>query len=190
MKATQGTQLLVTGKMLVAEPFMLDPNFKRTVVLVADYTREEGTVGFILNKPLEVRLPELTSDFGDFEVPVHYGGPVDNDSMYFIHDAGDLLEGSIQISRGVYWSGNYEKLRFLVEHKLILPHNIRFYIGYSGWSKGQLESEMMTQSWIVSELEPNFVFKSNPRMLWKEILEYKGMHYSALSKLEGDELMN
>ncbi len=181
---------LATGQVLISEPFMLDPNFKRTAVLLADYHKDEGSVGFILNRKTELKLSDLTSDFGDFEAVIHYGGPVDNDSMYFIHCVGDLLDDSLKISRGVYWSGNYEKLKFLIDCKLILSQHIRFYIGYSGWSKGQLEEELITGSWLVSEMEPNFIFKSNPDHLWKEILDHKGNHYSAISDLEGDELMN
>lgn len=190
MKKPEGISLLETGKLLIAEPFMLDPHFKRTVVLMADYSVEEGSVGFILNKKMEVKLEELTSDFGELDAPVHYGGPVDTNSMYFIHNVGDLLDDSIKISRGVYWSGDYDKLKFLVDCQLIQAHNIRFYIGYSGWSKDQLEDELKTRSWLISEMEPNFIFKNPPDNLWKEILDYKGYHFSALSALEGDELMN
>src|SRR6185436_10140981 len=92
-----------TGKVLVAEPFMLDPHFKRKVVLLADHHTEEGTVGFILNKKTAFKLSEVTADFGDFDADVFYGGPVDNNSMYFIHNVGELLEDSIKICSGVYW---------------------------------------------------------------------------------------
>lgn len=179
-----------TGKVLVSEPFMLDIHFKRTVVLLADHHADEGTVGFILNKKTGLKLSDVTNDFGDFECEVLYGGPVDNNSMYFIHNAGDLLDDSIQISRGVYWSGNYEKLKVLIDCKLISASNIRFYIGYSGWSAGQLEEELKDPSWIISDMDPNYIFKTDPEKLWKDILDTKGFHYSALSQIEGDELMN
>lgn len=179
-----------TGKVLIAEPFMLDAHFKRTVVLLADHHPDEGTVGFILNKKTDLKLHEVTADFGDFESDVYYGGPVDNNSMYFIHNAGAILDDSIQICRGVYWSGNYEKLKVLIDCKLILASNIRFYIGYSGWTAGQLEEELKDPSWIVADMDANFIFKVNPETLWKDILDTKGYHYSAISQIEGDELMN
>lgn len=190
MDDSMNNKEIKTGSLLLSEPFMMDPNFKRTVVLVADYHKEEGTVGFILNKSMNIKLADLTDDFGDFEASVHYGGPVDNDSMYFIHNVGDLLEDSLKISRSVYWSGNYEKLKFLIENKLIKEDNIKFYIGYSGWTAGQLEDELKENSWMISDMEPNFIFKNKPDQLWKEILSYKGQHFSAISDLEGDELMN
>jgi putative transcriptional regulator len=179
-----------TGKVLIAEPFMLDPHFKRTVVLLADHHPDEGTVGFILNKKMDLKLGEVTSDFGEFEANVFYGGPVDNNSMYFIHNVGELLEDSIKICRGIFWSGNYEKLKVLIDCKLIQPNNIRFYIGYSGWSEGQLEQELKDPSWIVGDMDSNFIFKADPDKLWREILDTKGYHFSALSQIEGDELMN
>lgn len=182
--------LPATGKILVAEPFMLDIHFKRTVVLLADHHVEEGTVGFILNKKMSVKVQDVTSDFGEFDADVFYGGPVDNNSMYFIHNTGELLEDSIKIGRGVYWSGNYEKLRVLIDCKLIKPENIRFYIGYSGWSAGQLEEELKDPSWVVADLDANYIFKADPSKLWKEIMDTKGYHYSAISEIEGDELMN
>ncbi len=179
-----------TGSVLISEPFMLDPHFKRSVVLLADHHADEGTIGFILNRKTNLKLSEITDDFGEFISDVYYGGPVDTNSMYFIHNVGDLLEDSVMVSNGVYWSGNYSKLKVLIDCKLIQSDNIRFYIGYSGWSAGQLEEELKDPSWIVSEMDPNFIFNSNSETLWKSILELKGYHYSVLSQIEGDELMN
>lgn len=190
MTKHNATNKVITGKALIAEPFMMDAHFKRTVVLLADHHQDEGTVGFILNKKTDLKLGDITNDFGDFDASVYYGGPVDNNSMYFIHNVGDLLDDSIKISPGVFWSGNYEKLRVLMDCKLISSENIRFYIGYSGWSCGQLEEELKDPSWIVSDLDANFIFKMDSAILWKAILETKGYHYSALSQIEGDELMN
>jgi len=190
MKYLSDSQVLRTGKLLIAKPFMLDPHFKRAVVLVADHDKEEGTVGFILNRKTGLKLKELTDDFGEFDADVYYGGPVDNGSMYFIHTAGNILDDSIEISPGIYWSGDYEKLRILIECKLISNDSIRFYIGYSGWSNGQLEEEMKDPAWIVSDMDSNYLYKSNPEHLWKEILDQMGYHFSAIGRLEGDELMN
>lgn len=190
MKHRNESRSVETGKLLIAEPFMLDPHFKRSVVLIADHDKEEGTVGFILNRKTGLKLNELTEDFGEFEADVFYGGPVDNNSMYFIHTAGNILDNSLEICPGIYRSGDYDKLKILIECKLITSASIRFYIGYSGWSAGQLEEEMKDPAWIVSDMDPNYLYKSNPEQLWKEILDQMGYHYSAIGRLEGDELMN
>jgi putative transcriptional regulator len=119
-----------TGNILLAEPFMLDPNFRRSVVLLCDH-HDEGSIGFILNKPLNRSIDEIIPDFPEFKSEVFYGGPVATDTIHFIHSVGDLVEDSVEVSRGVYWGGDYEKLKFLIESELILPDNIRFFIGYS-----------------------------------------------------------
>ena len=131
-----------TGSILIAEPFMVDPNFKRSVVAVCDYTEEEGTVGFVLNKPLGLQINELITDFPSFDADVYFGGPVQTDSIHYVHNVGDLLDNSTKVIDGVWWGGDFEKLKFLIRSDMVQPHNIRFFVGYSGWSPGQLEEEM------------------------------------------------
>ncbi|MBL7792479.1 MAG: YqgE/AlgH family protein, partial [Saprospiraceae bacterium] len=124
------------GSLLIAEPFMLDPNFKRAAVLLCEHS-PEGSIGFILNKPLGMRIDELIEDFPEFDSEVFFGGPVQTDTIHYIHCVGDLLEESVKLTDGVYWGGDFEKLKFLISSQLILPQDIRFFLGYSGWSEGQ-----------------------------------------------------
>jgi len=171
------------GTILVAEPFMLDPNFRRAVVIICDYTSDEGTVGFILNKPIEMKVNELVADFPEFDANVHYGGPVATDTIHYIHRSGDILDDSIKIGEGMYWGGSFEKLKFLIKSELIKPGDIRFYIGYSGWSTGQLEAEMEIGSWVLNESHPNYVFKSKHDELWSQTLINKGSTFSVISQM-------
>lgn len=179
-----------SGKLLLAEPFMLDPNFRRSVVMVCEHSKDDGTVGFILNKPLNVKVNELVSDLGSIESPVYFGGPVATDSIHFLHNVGELLEESIPVLRGVYWGGDFEKLKFLIESKLILAHNIRFFVGYSGWSPGQLNEEMDYKSWVVSDMHPNYLFKSKPNNLWKQVMYNKGDIYSVIAQMPEQPCLN
>lgn len=98
----------------MAEPFMLDPNFKRSVILICEHA-DHGTTGFILNKPLDMKIHELIADFPESKAPVHIGGPVAVDSVHYLHNVGDLLENSLEVSPGIYWGGDFEKLKFLLE---------------------------------------------------------------------------
>jgi putative transcriptional regulator len=174
------------GKILLAEPFMLDPNFKRSAILLCDHNGEEGSIGFILNKPLQTNIDELIEDFPAFESEVFFGGPVQTDTIHYIHRVGDLLDDSIEISRGVYWGGDFDKLKFLVNSQLIQPHQIRFFVGYSGWSEGQLRSEMNYGSWLVASMDANYVFKFRPEKLWETIMYNKGNTYTVLAQLPED----
>lgn len=177
------TSKIKSGKLILAEPFMLDPHFRRSVVFLCEHHQKNGSVGFIINKPLKMKINEMVEDFPEIEAELYYGGPVGTDTLHFIHNVGDLLEDSVPVIRGVYWGGNFEKLKFLIERQLIGPENIRFFVGYSGWVKGQLSEEMEVGSWIMAEGDPNYVFKIKSNILWKRVLNDKGHTFSVISEL-------
>jgi len=175
---------IAAGKILIAQPFMMDTNFKRAVVGICEYSKEKGTVGFILNKPINMDISEIIGDVVTEEkYEVFYGGPVATDTLHYIHNVGDLLDDSIKVSDGIYWGGDFKKLKFLIESGLILKDNIRFYIGYSGWEAGQLRQELASGSWIVSELYANYIFKSKSNALWQKALDHKGDAYSIIAQI-------
>ena len=177
------------GTLLVAEPFMLDPNFKRSVILVCEH-ESHGTTGFILNRPLDIRIDTLISDFPESKAPVFIGGPVAVDSIHYLHNVGDLLDNSIKVCHGVYWGGDFEKLKFLMENGLIQDHNIRFFVGYAGWSEGQLEEEMQDPSWVLDEMDPNYLFKTKPFVLWQTVLHNKGNTYTVIAQMPDSVSLN
>lgn len=179
-----------TGSLLVAEPFMQDSNFRRSVILVTDHTDDEGTVGFIINKPLTVQISELVEDFPEIDALAYYGGPVSTNTIHYIHNVGLLLEGSTEIAPGVYWGGDFEKLKFLIAHEMIKGENIRFFVGYSGWSPGQLIDELDAHSWITTEVHANYLFKSKPSRLWNQVMHHKGDVYSVLAQLPEQPNLN
>lgn len=178
------------GNLLISEPFMEDSNFRRSVVLLVDHTMDEGTVGFIINKPLAITMNELVEDFPEIESSVFYGGPVSTNTIHYIHNVGVILDGSTEIAQGVYWGGEFDKLKSLVQHGMILPENIRFFVGYSGWTQGQLDEEMKTGSWILSDMHPNYLFKSKPGKLWNQVLHNKGDVYGVIAEVPEDTSLN
>jgi putative transcriptional regulator len=171
-----------SGKVLLAEPFMLDTNFKRSVILLCEH-QDEGTVGFIINKALEMNVSDLIADFPDFEAGVYFGGPVQTDTIHYIHNVGDLLDDSHKVAGGVYWGGDFEKLKFLISSGMITPDNIRFFVGYSGWSAGQLMEEMQYGSWVLADMDANYLFRAEPDILWKKVMENKGNTFSVIAQL-------
>lgn len=177
------------GSILLAEPFMLDANFKRAAVLLCEHNHE-GSIGFIMNKPLNMDINELIADFPAFNAEVYFGGPVQTDTIHYIHNVGSLLEDSIKVAPGVYWGGAFEKLKFLIDTKLIMPKNIRFFVGYSGWSGGQLLDEMDYGSWILAPMYSNYLFKSDPTYLWQTVLEDKGDTFSVIAQIPDSTVWN
>jgi len=115
---------LSSGKVLLAEPFMLDGNFKRAALMLCEHN-SEGSIGFVLNKEMDVRVNDLLADFPEFEASMFFGGPVGTDTIHYLHRRGDILDESVEILEGVYWGGDFTKLKFLIETKLILPDDIR-----------------------------------------------------------------
>jgi putative transcriptional regulator len=177
------------GKVLISEPFLMDPNFKRSIVLLGEHN-ESGTVGFILNKPTNLKLSQLVEDFPEFDAPVYFGGPVQINTMQFIHKAGDIIDGSTRIIDGLYWGGSYEVLKLLIESNQVDPADFRFFIGYSGWSPGQLESELKINSWIVASATTENIFSEEPDKLWGDILKKMGKKFAILASFPEDPSVN
>lgn len=183
-------QILRHG-LLVAEPYMEDPHFKRAVVVLCEHSREGGTLGFILNKPLNMRLNALMADFPDFDTEVFYGGPVATDTLHYLHCLGDLLPDSVQLAPGLYWGGHFDSLKTLVETEYITPRDIRFFLGYSGWGAGQLHEEMRESSWLLGHVHANYVFKSRPNDgLWAEVLQQEGNAKAVIGSIPNDLTWN
>ncbi len=178
------------GKVLISEPFLMDPNFKRSIVLLGEHN-EEGSVGFILNKPTNLKLNQvLEEDFPEFDAPVFFGGPVQINTLQFIHRAGDIIDGGTQILDGLYWGGSYEVLRLLIEAKQVDPSDFRFFIGYSGWNPGQLEAELKINSWIVTSTTTENVFSNEPDKLWGDVLKKMGKKFAILASFPEDPSVN
>jgi putative transcriptional regulator len=175
---------LKSGTLLIAEPFLEDPHFRRSVVLVCEH-HNKGTIGFILNKPVGMNVSNLLSGFPDFDSEIFYGGPVQTDTIHYVHSKGDLIEDSVEIGPGLYWGGKFDQLKFCVENGLITPFEIRFFVGYSGWGEGQLNEEMTYMSWMTSAVDKNYVLgnSTEAKLLWKTVLEHEGDVYSVIAQM-------
>lgn len=176
------------GKLLISAPFLNDI-FKRSVILLTEHN-EEGSVGFIINKPTEFKLHEVIEDFPEFDAKVFLGGPVQQNTLNFIHKANDQLEGGFEIGDGVYWNGNFEILKLLIESKSLDPDDFKFFLGYSGWSHGQLENEIRSKSWYISDPTAENLFDTEPDKLWSRKLRTMGKEYSIISTFPDDPSVN
>lgn len=171
-----------SGLLLIADPFLQDPYFRRSVVLLCEH-HKEGSLGFILNKTLDMGLNDLISDFPEFDAEVYYGGPVQTDTLHYIHSLGDLIDDSVEVSKGVHWGGDFDQVKFLISSGLLEPGRIRFFVGYSGWSAGQLALELEYGSWIGAGMDANYIFKSPPDKVWSQAMYNKGDAYEIISAM-------
>ncbi len=163
------------GVLLVAEPSIIgDVSFNRSVVLLAEHN-ENGSVGFILNKPLEYCLRDFLPEI-DSSLRVYNGGPVEQDNLYFIHRVPDLIPNSIEISNGIYWGGDFNTILGMLQDGKLNDDQIQFFLGYSGWSSEQLEDELEVNSWVVTKnVAENDIIGSCRENFWKEkMIEFGG----------------
>jgi putative transcriptional regulator len=178
------------GRLLISEPFLNDPNFKRSVILLAEHT-EEGTLGFILNQPSTLLLKDLVPDLWEANYPVFIGGPVEVDTIHFIHRCYDKLNSGEEIANGIYWGGNFETLKILVNSNSISENEVKFFLGYSGWGEGQLKEEIDANTWIVSsKFNQDVVFSHNEEELWREVIINLGPKYAHVSNFPSDPSLN
>ena len=177
------------GKILVSEPFLLDSYFKRAVILLGEHS-EDGTVGFILNKPTDLNLNDALEDFPPFEVPLYFGGPVQTDTIHFLHTIGEKLEGSKKILPGIYWGGSLEALKLMIETDQVKKEDIRFFAGYSGWEPNQLNDELKGKTWLISQGKRDFAFAEHPEELWGQVLRTMGSQYAVLANFPEDPSLN
>ena len=177
------------GILLIADPFLKDPNFLRTVVLLCDY-KAEGSFGFVLNKKMEQTLDELLLNFEGFTLPVFYGGPVQTDTIHFVHQYPDMIPDATEISNGIYWGGNFETVSALIKNKSLDQNKIKFFIGYSGWGDGQLSEEIKEKSWLTVDATKNLVFNTKDTEVWKSSLVHLGGDYEMMVNFPIDPQLN
>lgn len=178
------------GKILISEPFLIDPIFKRTIILLTEHG-EEGSLGFVLNKPTEHYIHALVEDFPEFDAKLFYGGPVQLNMLQFIYRADDaFLDNSIEIMPGLYWGGSFDILKMMIEAGTVNADDFRFFLGYSGWDEEQLDDELEANSWIVAGTTIENIFSDEPDKLWRDTLKGMGKKFAILASFPENPSVN
>ena len=181
---------LQKGILLLSEPSVItDVSFTRSVILLADYN-DEGSVGFILNKPSKYSINDLIPDIKANFV-VYNGGPVETDNLYFIHTVPEIITDSIEISHGIYWGGNFDLTRELINSGAIDNNSIRFFLGYTGWSVNQLERELEFKNWVITQNNhKKAILQKTCSDFWKEKIASLGGDYLLWSNAPENPILN
>ena len=166
------------GHLLIAEPSIIgDVSFNRAVILLAEHS-DTGSVGFIMNKPLEYTLADFVPELEDCNLTVYNGGPVEQDNLYFIHKAPQLIPDSVEISKGIFWGGDFSNVVTQIQTGDLQENDVRFFLGYSGWDPQQLDCELEENSWVVLENEHHQdILGLNCANLWREKIMSLGGDY-------------
>ena len=179
------------GCFVVSEPFLFDPHFKRTVVLLCEHDQNNGTVGFITNRKTQNKLSDTMSSLTDFDAPLFYGGPVQTNTLHFLHTLGaDAIDDSFEVMPNVFWGGNFEQLLAKINLNEVQPSQVKFFIGYAGWTAGQLAQEMKDKTWILTSADKEIVFADNPNNAWRATMNALGGQYKIMANFPEDPQLN
>ena len=178
------------GCLLISEPHLPDSNFERSVIILCEHN-EKGSLGFVLNQPAKFALNDIMPNANKINVPIRIGGPVEHNTLHFLHRNNPDLEMSTIISDTINWGGNYELVFEWLKNGIANKEDFLFFVGYSGWSPGQLEEEIGRNSWIVfPEASQQLVFDTSSNNLWKEVLYKMGGRFSIFANYPTDPRLN
>ena len=168
-----------SGRILLSDPFLDEDYFRRAVVLICNHN-EDGTFGLVLNNFLELDLHKIDASFPDLNAKISLGGPVESDSLFYIHQFQDI-EDSFEIMDGLYFGGDYKSLLKQIS-KSKTKNVVRFFLGYSGWAPKQLEEEISSHSWIVAEnVKKQEILETQIEDLWKYFMQKQGGRFKAIA---------
>ncbi len=157
------------GSILISEPFLADTFFSRSVVYLVDHS-DEGSIGFIINKSLDIRIENAVEGFDNFSDVISMGGPVAANTLHYLHTLGDIIPNSFWVRENIFWGGDLDTIRKMTSKGVIKNDQIRFFLGYAGWSPGQLQKELNEDSWVIARIRPEMIMKSRGEDSWKVIL--------------------
>lgn len=166
------------GRILIAEPHLQEEPFQRSVIFLCIH-RENESMGYALNKPLQATLSDLFPHDVSSNFPLYVGGPVSTDTLHFLHNLPDLLGGE-KIHEGIYWNGDLNALLRGINQKIITPQQCKIFLGYSGWGKGQLDEEIEKQSWLVAEPFEDLFLSTEDKSIWKDAILHLDKKFHAI----------
>ena len=157
------------GRTLIAEPFLRDMPFRRAVILLTEYS-PQSAMGYVLNKKLPFYLDDLVDTItAKQRIPIYYGGPVDKQLLFFIHRL-EFLPNSYKISDSLFLNGDFNMLLEYINLGTDISGKIKFFLGYAGWTAGQLDAEIEGNTWLVGEPEEQEMIEPADEELWETAL--------------------
>ena len=185
---------LEKGRVLIADPFLSDDYFSNAVILLCEIN-EKGAFGIVLNHYIEETVSDFMTKFSDLDTSdykISLGGPVDTDSIYYIHTRPDLIKNSINVFEDIYLGNGeeFDVVADLIRSKQLSHNEIKFSLGYSGWTAGQLEEELKKNSWFVGNLSSATLMNYQEKDIWKKTLEQMSEKHRVISNFPQNPMLN
>jgi len=177
------------GKILISEPFLSDIFFNKSIVYLTDHN-SEGSIGFILNRQLDLKISDALEGFEKSETLLNMGGPVATDTLHYLHSLGKIIPNSIEINNNIFWGGDIDAIRYAIRTGKAAPNQIKFFLGYSGWTAGQLEMELDENSWVIVPTRHDLVMNNYGENAWKQALRGLNKKYRIWADFPDSPEMN
>ena len=177
------------GRLLVSGPYLTDPYFHRTVVLLCEHD-EEGSFGFVLNRFIDTSIADIMENMPPLLSRVSIGGPVQSGNLYYLHTLGPRIEGSVSVVDGIHIGGDFEQLRNVLATDPKLSKHVRFFVGYSGWGQDQLNKELNERAWLITPASKRRVMNTKVSDMWGDTLRDMGKPFAPLANFPEDPSLN
>ena len=179
------------GTLLIAEPFLSEAWFQRSVILLTEHS-DESSMGFVLNKPLDFKVNDFFEELdGVGKIPLYCGGPVETNRLFYVHCLGrEIIPNSLEIGEGIYFDGDFRAVCKYLTGGGSARGAIKFFLGYSGWDRGQLSGEIKRDTWLVSPPRKELIFDAHPADVWDNALKQLGSGYALWSSYPLDPSYN
>jgi putative transcriptional regulator len=159
---------ITPGTFLISALSLEDPNFNKVVLFICEHN-PKGAMGFVINKVFPRAFNELAEFNQSVAFTLYSGGPVEKESLFFIHQRPDLIEGGTKITGSIYLGGNFKQAVANINSGVLNNGDIRLFIGYCGWDDSELEAEIAEGSWIEVPLPPPNLFSRDNILLWEQL---------------------
>jgi len=171
------------GRILISEPFLHDICFRRSVVLLVEHNIR-GSMGFVLNKCTDLVINDFVPEFKDLaEIPIYLGGPVNMNHLFFVHRLGKKIPDSHEIiDNDLCFDGDFEVLKRYILNNNPVEENIKFFLGYAGWTDNQLTSEIISNSWLISTSSSKDMMLARDDTFWTRSVQSLGAPYDIWTK--------
>ncbi|MDH6314206.1 putative transcriptional regulator [Parabacteroides sp. PFB2-10] len=179
------------GSILISDPSLQDLYFQRSVVLLVEHNLK-GSMGFVLNKKTELVVNTFFDDLANAEsIPIYLGGPVSPNRLFFIHSLGSkVIPGAIPINDSLFFDGDFDALKNYILSGHPVEGKIKFFLGYSGWTEGQLGQEIDSDAWVVTRPQNDSIIPADGDSYWKSSLEVLGQRYRTWINYPKDPQLN